>query len=158
MAGVKGKSGGFRPGAGLTPKREKFAQAIASGMNQSDAYRAAFDVKPGSKANSINVNASKMMADAKVALRVEELRAPAVERAGITLESHLADLKSLRNMAAKAGQIAAAVAAEVARGKAAGVLAADRLELTGKGGAPVALTAVSPDEYRRIAADIAAKT
>ena len=27
----------------LTPKQEKFAQEVASGKSQSDAYRAAFD-------------------------------------------------------------------------------------------------------------------
>lgn len=104
----------------LTPKQEKFAQCVASGMNQSDAYRAAFNADR-MKANSINVNASKMMADAKVALRVAELRVPIVERVGITLESHLADLQDLRDRARDAEQYSAAIAAEVARGKASGV-------------------------------------
>lgn len=142
----------------LTPKREKFAQCVASGMDQSAAYRQAFNVRAGSKPSSINVNASKMMSDAKVRQRVEELRAPIAEAAQITLESHLADLKALRNMAAKKGQFAAAIAAEVARGKHAGVAAAERRELHGKDGAPIAVAAVSPEEYRRIAAEVAART
>lgn len=104
----------------LTPKQEAFAQAVASGKNQSDAYRAAYAAGK-MKASSINVNASKLMADAKVAQRVAELRAPAAEKAKITLESHLADLMALRNLAVKQKQISAAIAAEVARGKAAGV-------------------------------------
>ena len=57
----------------LTAKQEKFAQAIADGKNQSDAYRSAYDAG-GMKDNSVNVNASKLMADAKVALRVTSLR------------------------------------------------------------------------------------
>lgn len=59
----------------LTPKQENFAQAIASGMSQADAYRSAFDVKPTTKQESIHVNASKLMADANVAQRVAELKA-----------------------------------------------------------------------------------
>ena len=106
----------------LTPQREKFAQAVASGMNQSDAYREAFKVRAGTKLSSINVNASKLMADTKVLQRVEELRAPIAKRAQITLESHLEDLQRLRNMAVKAEQFGAAITAEVARGKAAGIV------------------------------------
>jgi DNA-binding transcriptional LysR family regulator len=106
----------------LTPQREKFAQAVASGMNQSDAYREAFKVRVGTKLSSINVNASKLMSDTKVLQRVEELRAPIAKRAQITLESHLEDLQRLRNMAVKAEQFGAAITAEVARGKAAGIV------------------------------------
>ena len=104
----------------LTPKQEKFAQGVASGKNQSDAYREAYDARK-MKASSINVNASKLMADAKVTQRVAELRKPVAEKAQMTLESHLRDLMMLRNMAVKEKQISAAIAAEIARGKAAGV-------------------------------------
>lgn len=104
----------------LTPKQEAFAQAVASGMNQSDAYRAAYSAGK-MKPSSVNVNASKLSADAKVAQRVAELREPVAKRAQITLESHLDDLLRLRNMAAKEKQYSAAITAEVARGKASGV-------------------------------------
>ncbi len=106
---------------GLSPQRERFAQAVASGLNQSDAYRAAYKVRAGTKPNSINVAASQLMANHNVAIRVAELRAPAAKAATITLESHLADLQRLRNMAVKEKQFSAAITAEVARGKAAGV-------------------------------------
>lgn len=106
----------------LSPQRERFARAVASGMNQSDAYRAAYKVREGTKLSSINVNASKLMADAKVAQRVSEMRLPVAKKAMITLESHLEDLQRLRNMAVKAEQFGAAITAEVARGKAAGIV------------------------------------
>lgn len=106
---------------GLSPQRERFAQAVASGMNQSDAYRAAYKVREGTKLVSVNQNASRLMADVNVMSRVAELRAPAAKKATITLESHLADLQRLRNMAVKEKQFSAAITAEVARGKAAGV-------------------------------------
>lgn len=106
----------------LTPQREKFAQAVASGMNQSDAYRAAYKVREGTTLVSVNQSASRVMADVNVASRVAELRAPAAKKASITLESHLEDLQRLRNMAVKAEQFGAAITAEVARGKAAGIV------------------------------------
>lgn len=61
------------------------------------------------------------MADVNISSRVDELRKPIVKKAQITLESHLNDLQSLRNMATKEKQYSAAIAAEIARGKAAGV-------------------------------------
>jgi len=120
----------------LTPKQEAFAQAIVTGVNQSDAYRAAYKVRPGTKAESVNVAASKLMSDAKVTQRVAELREPVAKKAQITLESHLDDLMRLRNMAAKEKQYSAAITAEVARGKASGVHV-ERVEHTGKDGGPM---------------------
>ena len=57
----------------LTPKQETFVQNIIQGMNQADAYRSAYSCKNMSD-NAIYVNASKLAADAKVALRLKELR------------------------------------------------------------------------------------
>jgi hypothetical protein len=105
----------------LTPQQEKFAQAVASGMNQSDAYRESYNVRKTTKIESINNSAYKLMIDPDIKARVEELRAPIVKAAQLTLEAHLNDLKGLRNMATKAEQYSAAISAEVARGKAAGL-------------------------------------
>jgi uncharacterized protein YicC (UPF0701 family) len=116
----------------LTPKQEAFAQAIVTGVSQSDAYRSAFNVRVTTKPESVNQAASKLMADTNIASRVAELREPVAKRAQITLESHLDDLLRLRNMAAKEKQYGAAITAEVARGKASGVVTADRVDLTGK--------------------------
>lgn len=57
----------------LTAKQEEFAKAIVSGMNQADAYRSAYNTERMSD-NSIYVNASKLMSNAKVTQRIEELR------------------------------------------------------------------------------------
>ncbi len=105
----------------LTPKQEKFAQCVASGMTQADAYRESFNVRENTKNESIQVNASKLMSDAKVAQRVQELRAPIIQKAQITLESHLEELATLRELAKDGNQLSAAISAEIARGKAAGV-------------------------------------
>lgn len=93
----------------LTAKQEKFAQGIADGMNQSDAYRAAYNAG-GMKDNSINVNASKMMADAKVALRANELKAALAEKALWTREDSVTALASIaRGGESRPGEIVSAI-------------------------------------------------
>lgn len=57
----------------LTAKQEQFVQNIIQGMSQADAYRAAYNCEKMSD-NAIYVNASKLVADTKVALRLRELR------------------------------------------------------------------------------------
>lgn len=120
----------------LTPKQEAFAQAVASGKSQSDAYRAAYTVAITTKADTVNQKASRLMSEGKVRARVEELRAPVVEAAQITLASHLERLRALSAAAEAGNQFSAAIAAEVARGKASG-LYVEKTELTGANGGPV---------------------
>ena len=60
-----------------------------------------------------------------------ELRAPAAELAQVSLGSHLAALKAVYDAALGAGQYGAAVAAEVARGKACGIYVV-KVEAAGK--------------------------
>ncbi len=119
----------------LTPKQERFAQLVAEGKTQADAYRGAFNTKPTTKPETIQNSAYKLMTDPVISARVDELRKPIIEAVGITLESHLKDLMTLRNLAVKNNQISAAITAEIARGKAAGVpidkSTVDRLTKTG---------------------------
>jgi hypothetical protein len=58
----------------LTQKQELFCQAIFKGMTQHDAYITAYDVRPGTLANTIDSNASQLMDDTKVIQRLNELR------------------------------------------------------------------------------------
>lgn len=111
----------------LTPRQEKFAQEVASGKTQAEAYRLAYNVDK-SKDSSIHVNASKLMSNTKIQQRVDRIRMPVIQAKRLTLETHLDDLKLLRNMAIKEGKLSAAINAEIARGKAAGV-AIDRVEV-----------------------------
>lgn len=57
----------------LTPKQEKFAQCIADGMSQADAYRASFDCKK-SKNETIWKRASELVGNGAVSGRIAELR------------------------------------------------------------------------------------
>ena len=119
----------------LTPKREAFALAFVETGNASEAYRRAFDATK-MKPASIAVNASKLLADTKVALRVQELQSKAADACQVTLEGHLRRLAELSKKAEREGKYSAAVAAEISRGKAAG-LYVEKTELTGAGGGPI---------------------
>jgi len=114
----------------LTPKREAFAQAVATGKTQADAYRSAFNATK-MKAETIAQAASRLMADSNVAARVAELRKPVVEAVQITLAAHLSRLAELSAKAEGEGKYSAAVAAEIARGKASG-LYVEKLEHSGE--------------------------
>ena len=57
----------------LTPKQESFAQNVASGKTQADAYRAAFSAEK-MKPETIWSKASILMADGKVTARIAEIK------------------------------------------------------------------------------------
>lgn len=124
----------------LTPKQEKFAQGIAKGLNLSDAYRESYNAI-GMSAAVINNKASLMSKRDYVRVRVDELREPIIKNVGITLESHLNDLLMLRGLASEDKQFSAAISAEVARGKAAGIVI-DKTQITGSGGGPVEIKVI----------------
>jgi len=78
----------------LKPKQEKFAQLYVELGNASEAYRQAYSSK--AKAESVNVNASKLLADAKVSLRVQQLRDELEEK---SLWKRLDSIKTLASIA-----------------------------------------------------------
>ena len=63
----------------LTAKQEAFAQAIADGMGQADAYRMAYDAE-GMKDSTVHPKASRMLSEGKIRARVDELKAMVVEK------------------------------------------------------------------------------
>ena len=104
----------------LTHKQEKFCLAYIETGNASEAYRQSYNTSK-MKPESINESASRLLADVKIAARLEQLREPVRERAQITLESHLERLNHLSLMAEQAEQYSAAIKAEESRGKVAGL-------------------------------------
>lgn len=83
----------------LTHKQEQFAQLVANGSTQSDAYRMAYDTS-GYTDKSIHENASKLANDAKVAPRIGEIQEEIRIAAGISLgyitKEILEDIKNLK--------------------------------------------------------------
>lgn len=65
--------------AKLTAKQEAFAQGIADGLGQADAYRMAYNSNTASD-SSIYVQASNLMKNSKVALRVAELKSQVADK------------------------------------------------------------------------------
>jgi len=104
----------------LTPKQEAFCLTYIETGNASEAYRQHYKVD-AMKPESINRLAKQLTDNVKIASRLAELRKPAVEKAQVTLETHLNDLKRLRDLAEAGEKYGPAVQAEVARGKAAGL-------------------------------------
>lgn len=70
----------------LTPKQEAFAQAIADGLNQSDAYRKVYDVSESTKQETIWKRASELMNNGEVTGRVSELHSAIAKKALWTRE------------------------------------------------------------------------
>jgi phage terminase small subunit len=104
----------------LTIKQENFCLEYVKCGNASEAYKKAYSAGK-MKAASINRLAKQLIDNIKITSRIKELREPVIEKAQITLEGHLADLLTLRELAVKYQQISAAINAEIARGKAAGI-------------------------------------
>ena len=104
----------------LTQKQENFCLAYIETGNASEAYREAYNAA-GSSEKSVWESASKMLDNPKVISRLEALREQAARRALLTLERHLEELATLRDEARAEGRYSAAIAAEIARGKAAGL-------------------------------------
>ncbi|MGH9933230.1 MAG: terminase small subunit [Pyrinomonadaceae bacterium] len=63
----------------LTFKQEKFCHGVVTLPNASEAYRAAYNCK-NMKPESVNANAGKMIADTRIALRIEQIREKLAER------------------------------------------------------------------------------
>ena len=118
----------------LTPKQEKFCQSIVAGMNQSDAYRAAYSCE-GMGDATINNEAYVLMKSPDISARIEKLKLPIAERLGMGLEDYLTKLITMRD---KAREDATAIKAHELIGKCLGYYVT-KTELTGKDGAPVGI-------------------
>lgn len=93
----------------LTAQQEKFAQAIADGKTQADAYRHAYNAAK-MKDETIYAMASKLAADHKVAIRVKELKSDLEEKALWTRQDSVLALRSIaKGSEAKANEIVAAI-------------------------------------------------
>ena len=125
----------------LTPKQEAFAQAVASGLTQSDAYRKAYTVRPTTKPESVNQKSSALMAEVNIRSRVMELRERGADNAVLTREAHLEELKRLKMIALSMEDIKAAISAEQLRGKVMGHYI-ERQEVTGANGTPLMPTPI----------------
>lgn len=96
----------YKPVMTLTFKQEAFAQAIADGMTQADAYRAAYDAE-GMSDGAIYVEASKLIDRPNVAQRVKELKEALSEKVLWTREMSVRALKETYETSAGSVRVAA---------------------------------------------------
>jgi hypothetical protein len=105
--------------------REKFAQLLASGMKESDAYRGAYNAGQ-MKPKTINEAACRLAADSKIRARVDELRAPIVEKVRYDLEDAMRECEDAIALAKTKENPSAYVAAIQLRAKLNGLLVEER--------------------------------
>lgn len=102
--------------ANLTPKQENFCLAYLETGNASEAYRRAYDAENMSPA-TINVKACELLANDKIAVRLEELRRPIIAKAQLTVEDLLRELEEARKLAIDTESPAPAVSATMGKAK-----------------------------------------
>lgn len=107
----------------LTIKQERFCMVYIETGNASEAYRQAYNAE-NMKESSINVNASKLLADAKVALRIKELKLGHAKRHELTIDDLVDELEEARQAAllAESPQSSAAVSATMGKAKLLGLV------------------------------------
>ena len=141
----------------LTAKQEAFCRAYMELGNASEAYRQAYSAGKMS-ADAIHVEASKLLDNPKLTLRLSELQDKALERHIVTVDDLIAELEEARVMAAtgERAQPAAMVSATMGKAKLLGFLT-DKVAVTGANGGPVQSANMTPDQFKEIAKQISSE-
>lgn len=105
----------------LTAKQEKFCQGVAKGLTYSDAYREAYNAEK-MKAEVIQVRASELLKNGKVAVRVEELKKRALKRYDLTVDDIITELEEARELAKQTNQSSTMVSASMGKAKLLGMV------------------------------------
>ena len=94
MAGKTSKASTQPPGEALSPKHEAFVQAYVSrGMNGTKAYRAVY---PSIKSDDVaGAAAARLLGNVRVQARIAEIMRAGAERAEVTVEQVVRELKLL---------------------------------------------------------------
>lgn len=108
--------------SGLTVKRERFAQQYVRTGNAFEAYKKSFTYAPTTKSATLRREATRLLADPKVAARIEELREKLRKRHELRLDDLMAELDENRDLALKEKQSSAATQATMGKAKLGGFL------------------------------------
>ena len=117
----------------LTEMQMKFAHEVVSNEGRKNGTECA--ISAGYAEDSAGVRAAELQNPNKIPLVVKyigELREEYQKKYAVTFERHIAELGKLRMEALKKGAWSAAINAEVARGKAAGLYIEQKIIRTGK--------------------------
>jgi phage terminase small subunit len=117
----------------LTDQQMKFAHELVTNEGRMTKYECA--IAAGYAKDSARVRASELTNPKKYPLVVQyigELRAEYQKKYEVTFENHITELARLRDESKNKGAWSAAINAEVARGKAAGLYIEQKIIRTGK--------------------------
>lgn len=124
--------------ADLTEKQESFALAYLETGNAAEAYRRAYDVRAATTHSSIYVEASRMLKNPKITLRIKELQKNAEQLALYNVKSAYEEYEAARKLAHEKENPAAAVSAITGKVKLFGLdNHTKRHEHTGPDGEPI---------------------
>jgi hypothetical protein len=133
------------------PRYERFAQAIAKGQSQHDAYIYA-GYSPNQEAKNVRSNAGTLARRPQVAERVIELQSKQAKRVGVTVDALLSELDDMLKLAKRVKHPAAGVGAILAKGKLLGLIV-DKAEIEGSirkpARRPTTDTTLTMDEWQR---------
>jgi len=102
------------------PRHELFAQKIAKGRTQREAYRSAGYITKSDGAT--DANASRLLSNAKVANRIRELQTEVAKSIDVTVISLIAETERARGLAESKDQASAMVSAITLKARLAGLL------------------------------------
>ena len=80
---------------GLTPQQERFAQEVASGETQSEAFRRAYPASRNWKAETVHERASVLAANSKVQARIAGLQNAVADLAVVKVADALREIRSI---------------------------------------------------------------
>lgn len=121
----------------LTQKQEMFAQGIAAGKSQAQAYRDAYPVALKWGENSVNVQACNMAKHPNILLRISELKNELKERTLWSMEEAHKILKTSMIKAFQDGDTAMVYKGVELLNKLHGIEPPSKVDIT-TGGAPIA--------------------
>jgi phage terminase small subunit len=107
------------PGPLKNARHERFAQELAKGKSQSEAYKLAGYDATG---NAAEVNAARLLRNAQVSARVGQLKQRAAEKVIVTVADIAQQLDEDRQFVRELKQAAAAVSASMGKAKVLGLL------------------------------------
>lgn len=107
----------------MSPKAERFVAEYLIDLNATQAA-----IRAGYSAKSADVIGYENLRKPQIAEAIRKAQFERAETCGVTLAGHINDLKRLRDAAESDGKYAAAVSAEMARGKVSGFYV-DKLEV-----------------------------
>lgn len=107
---------------GVTEQQEKFCQAFVETGNASESYRRAYKIVKMAP-NTIAVRASELLDKGNIQVRLEQLRSVHRKRHNVTVDSLVAELEQIKQIAlsAETPQSSAAVAAVMGKAKLTGL-------------------------------------